>query len=198
MKESFREVEAGDPVSAAEYNRLQRVAELLDAETAAGGAQIAQVGGVRGQTLRPPSILVVRITAITVPEGSSLYNDSLTHRFDPVTGAANANDYNAIIQVYDRDLSDWVDDPDARRVEVTILDDASGWRPLQKGEILPVVWNRPAAKYVPLETRESAVVMATSSERDADGMVPGVVLAWSSELKTWITLRECYILDIGS
>lgn len=195
MKETFDDAVAGDRVSAREYNKLTGAVEMLAGAGPPAGQQAVDVGGVSGEAQHVPGLVVVRITGIVVPESSNIYEDSLTDRTD-VNGDTGADAFNAVVQVWDDDLPGWADSPAGDCAEVIVLDDQTGWRPLVVGDILPVFWKRTAGRYVPVETRESAIVLVSSGP-DADGFYGGQIVAWASETETWISRGECYVLDVG-
>lgn len=192
MKETFRDSSAGDQLSASEYNKLKEAVEKLANEGPLQGADAGEsnVGGLKGRAVKTQKIILVRLLADVVARSSAQY-DAVIADNDPDEG------YNAIVQVWDNDENEWTDSPSGERCTVTLNDDAQGWRPLVKDDRVPCVWSRDAQAYVPLEKRESAVVIVTGSA-DAGGYYPGFVVKWDSDAETWVTGNACYVMDVGS
>jgi len=196
VKEIFKRAVAGDRPSASEFNKLTNATAKRENAGPPYGSQMVDLGGVRGIAQNPPEFLVVRIVGIVVPESSRLYDSSKENATDP-QGNRGEEAYNAIQQVWDEDTLAWVDHPNLECSDVIVLDDQTGWRPLVVDDILPVRWKRDAGRYVPLESREAAVVMATGGA-DASGYTPGVIVVFESESEMWVPRGSCWILDVGS
>lgn len=192
MKETFRDSSAGDQLSASEYNKLKEAVEKLANEgpLQGEGAGESNVGGMKGRGFRTQKIIMVRLLADVVPRNSAQYDYTLANN-DPNEG------FNAIVQVWDNDENEWTDSPAGERVTVTLNDDAQGWRPLVEDDRLPCVWSRDAQAYIPLEKRESAVVIITSGP-DEGGYYLGNVVKWDSDAESWVTGNACYVIDVGS
>ena len=197
MNETFRDVKQGDRLSAAELNELFDTVERLDSESPQAGEQRMSIRGVNGKAVAVREMLMVRMVAIAVPQSSTLYTDAQSYQVDAAE-ETGSEAYNAVVQVWDDDLNKWADDPDARGVDVVIMDDQPGWKPLTIGDIIPVQWKRSAGCYVPLESRETSVVMVTNPTADGGGFYTGVTLVWVSETLSWVTKGACYVLDVGS
>lgn len=191
-RETFRRSDAGDQLSASEYNKLKKSVERLFNESPlqGDGAGESTVGGMKGRALKTPKIIMVRLLADVVPQNSAQYEPTISAN-DPNEG------FNAIVQVWDEDSREWADTPSGEKCTVILNDDAQGWRPLLADDRLPCIWSRDAQGYVPLEKRESAVVIVTSGP-DSSGYYSGNVVKWDSDSETWITGGACYVLDVGS
>ncbi len=195
MQEKFDDVSKGDRPFAADYNRLLSTVERLDSNRGPAGGQMTDIGGVRGEAYKYPQPCMVRITDHIVPKSSTLssYAVSLQHDAQGNTGEFA---YNAIRQVWAEDERGWVDDPDETGVEVVVMDDQIGWRPIIAQDIIPVIWNKQAQAYMPLEARETSMVMVTSGP-DAGGFYDGVAIYYNSDTALWVTGDPVYILDAG-
>lgn len=193
MKESFRDSAAGDQLSASEYTRVKDAVEKLANEAAMSGegSLESNVGGLKGRAIKKAgTIHMVRLTSDVVPRNSSHY--AALEELNLATDG-----FNAVLQIWDTEEHEWADTPSLERLLVMVGDDGHGWRPLVKDDILPVVWHKDAQAFVPLEKRETAVVVITSGPDD-QGYYSGTVVEWDSEEETWTTGNECYIVDVGS
>ena len=184
MKEIFKDVEAGQPISAAEYNRRGQLLNRLANEGRGDGVDGIDAGGVRAKNTNPRDILFVRITAVTVPQSSALY--------------VATNNFNAAVLVWDEGTNAWVDDAAGAQVAVVPLRDGQGFLPLEAGRKIAVRYNTTVGAYVPLETPDVAVVVPTSASLDADGMQDGKRIMYDSDAKKWVTLEDIYVLRIGT
>lgn len=195
MKETFRDSSAGDQLSASEYNKLKDAVEKLanEAPISGDGSSESNIGGMKGRALKFPKIVMVRITNDCVPRNSAQYGQNI----ETITDGSVDDGFNATLQVWDNDTNQWLDSPSLERLLVCVGDDAQGWRPLIKEDRIPVIWNRDAQAFVPLEKRESAVVMITSGP-DPEGYYLGNVIKWDSDAEEWVTANECYIMDVGN
>jgi len=196
VKETFRKAVVGDRPSASEFNKLTNATAKRENAGPPYGEQMVDLGGVRGTAKAPPEFLVVRIVGIVVPESSPLYEASKADATDP-QGNRGEEAYNAIQQVWDEDELKWTDHPNLECNDVIVLDDQTGWRPLVENDILPVRWKKDAGRYVPLESREAAIVMATGAA-DESGYTPGVIVVFESESEMWVPRGVCWIVDVGS
>lgn len=202
MKENFKDVHAGGQISAREFNKLTNRVEEVGGASPGYGEQELDIGGVRGKAKTPRELIMVRITGIVIPESSELYADSLTYHTD-AKGNTGEDAYTAVLQRWDNQYNKWVDDAtdpdtgdkdgDPSCVNLVVLDDRTGWRPLVVDDVIPCVWKKEAGKYVPLETREAAVTMITGA-LDSDGFYPGAIMVWDSDTKTWKVRGLCWIL----
>lgn len=171
-------VKIGDPIRAGHYNKL------VDAAETVGKNERKQVQDA------PGFVYMVRIIWPVISRASTLYT---------ALEAANTDEakYNAVVQVYDPEEKKWVDDPAARKIEVDLGDDEDGWRPLEKERRLPVVWNRAASRWIPLETNEASVIAITDNQEDQQGFKKGVRYVWNSDTRAWKEVEAIYILDFG-
>ena len=197
MNENFRNYKPGDQLRARDVNKIMDAVEALTGDSPQAGQNETRAGRLRGSTNHRPELLMVRITGIVVPESSELYDDSLSGRVD-VMGETGAAAYNAVLQLWDEEARTWVDSPSGECVEVGVSDDGTDWRPLVIGSKTPVQWKKTAGKYVPPQTRETAVVMITSDTPDAEGFLSAVEVAYDSDAQSWVELGPCYVLDEGS
>ncbi len=191
MREHFPEVRKGDRPLARDENQIRRALESLDAEGPPFGQQMVDLAGVKATAQPRVGFTMVRITAIIVPESSSLYEASFDYR----DGGSNA--FNAVLQVWDDNAKAWSDDPSADGVDVALLDDGQGWRPLTVGDIIPCMWQRSAARYVPFHSREVAIVVPSGGGPDSDGMYAGQRVVFDSDAKSWVAIEDVYLLDVG-
>ncbi len=198
MKETFDDAKAGDQLSAREMNKLFALAEKLANESPLSGEGAAETntGGIKGRAVKQGRIVMVRMTVNVLPKSSELYD------WAGIEADLENEGHNAIVQLWDESQNLWVDtgnegETDAERVTVTLADDATGWRPLLKNERLPVVYSKNVEAYVPLEGKESSIVVITSGP-DADGYYLGQYLVWDSDNEAWVNRGDCYIMDVGT
>lgn len=177
MKETFRDSQAGDQLSASEYNKLKDAVERLAEPRPRDEPKAGR-------------IIMVRILTDVVPMNSTLYTGDTIDAEDPYEG------YNAWVQVWDNDNREWTDKDDGEKVTVIVGDDGQGWRPLVIDDIIPVRFSPDAQAYIPLEKRESAVVIVTGGP-DTDGYYPGFVVKWDSDSQTWVLGNACYVMDVS-
>jgi hypothetical protein len=197
VNETFNDVKAGDVLSARMVNKLtDAVEKLAGAGPMTGaGASESNTGGVKGSNIRLERIIMVRLTVDILPMSSALYD------WAGIEADTDNDGGNAVIQIWDESGNAWIDsgsgETEAEMVTVVVGDDLTGWRPLIANDRLPVIYNRGAGAYVPLEKRESAVVIVDSGP-DSDGYYLGRYVIWDSDNEQWLARGACYIIDVGS
>lgn len=195
MNELFKDYRAGEVLSAKEFNKLTGAVERLASEGRLSGPGVVEqsIGNVKGRGFKPRPIIMVRLLADVLPQNSSQYVEEVQ--------AGDVNEgYNAVALWWDDDSKQWettsTDQHDGNRVTVVLLEDQSGWRPLVTGDSIPVMWRADVGAYVPIDTREVAVV--TINGPATGGYYPASIMAWDSDTATWFAWGSCYVIDVGS
>lgn len=199
MNEDIPDVKPGEPIWAVNENRVRRAITALDAEGPPTGMQQAKLAAVRGIANQRPGKMMVRITSHIVPQSSIWYPIAIENQTEGPLA------FNAVMQVWDDQNLKWVDDPthatyDApyeAALNVIVMDDQQGWRPLTKGDIIAVEWHKDAGFWVPIHSREVAVVMTDGSPPDDEGFYSGWRVVYDSDQKQWVQKEEVYILDVA-
>lgn len=191
----FHDYRAGERLSAAEFNKLTEAVEKLTREgrlSAAGYAE-QQLGNIKGKGIKARPIVMARLLVDVLPQNSAQFSDEVAS-YDPNEG------YNAVVLNWDESGKQWeessTDQSSGDRITVVLLEDQAGWRPLVAGDSIPVMWRSDVGAYVPIETREAAVI--TINGPATGGYYPASIIAWDSDSETWFVWASCYVLDVGS
>jgi hypothetical protein len=175
------------PVSASALNRVLDMAEKADRPVRGqrGGLDTSLYSGERALPLT--RLMPVLILADVLPDNLPEAN--------PVSGGYQGNSTtqpNACAVYWDEGLSDWQIDS-AMQVQVTALDGL----PLRRGDRLWVAYHNDSGRWVPTRSSETALVQVDDAQPRGDGMLVGVLAAWSSATGQIIDGDAVWVLDLN-